>query len=396
MYNLSHKGTTCGQTCCNGFLERLQNAMLTGRISIVGSTNRGDAQTQADARVAAYHLGRAFAKAGLPILVYYDDSIFIEAEVVRGYLESGSAAVNSIEVRYPEKVDENNVPNPPPFAKYQGHPSFVFHPDKNPEWEISFYRSLDEIGGMLVLQGGSSTLIAGLISIGANKPVLVCSGCGGTAVKLSSILAERGAITPTEKALLQARPEPAGVQKWAETCVALLLKQADAIEAKRREQAAKAESARKRRNQQTITAAVFVVTALVLCILNWDNSLKLSPLGVRAVLFVVAGLSGALGAMLWSTLPFLRPKTQEEPDSVWGTCALGLIIGCLSALIYLVAQEHGFPELRGFVDEKKISISELHADYLAKLIPSVMITALAAGMTLDRAFKALIKHKAVD
>jgi hypothetical protein len=138
---------------------------LTGGISIVGSTNRGDAQTQADARVAAYHLGRALAKAGLPILVYHDDAIFIKAEVVRGYLDSGSAAVNSIEVRCPEKVDENNVPNPPPFAKYQGHPSFMFHPDKHPEWEISFYRSLEEIGGMLVLQGGSSTLIAGLISI---------------------------------------------------------------------------------------------------------------------------------------------------------------------------------------------------------------------------------------
>jgi hypothetical protein len=34
-------------------------------------------------------------------------------------------------------------------------------------------------------------------------------------------------------------------------------------------------------------------------------------------------------------------------------------------------------------------INEFKADYLAKLVPFVLLTALAAGMTLDRVFKSL-------
>lgn len=152
------------------------SSMIVGRIAIVGSTNRGDATTQAAAKNAAYHLGKALAVRRLPILVYYDEPIFAEAEVVHGYVDSGDTPASSIEVRYPEKLDNQGVPKPPPFASYSGLPSFLFRPDKHREWEISFYQSLEEIGGMLVLQGGSSTLIAGLVASGYNKPIVTCSG----------------------------------------------------------------------------------------------------------------------------------------------------------------------------------------------------------------------------
>src|SRR5437588_9150003 len=136
-------------------------AMITGRIAIVGSTNRGDSTIQGETKMAAYALGKALAKKGLPLLVYFDEPIFLEAEVVHGYLDSGTAAVNSIEVRYPKKLDASNVPKPAPFSQSKD-PAFAFNPDENLEWEISFYRSLEEIGGMVVMQGGSSTLIAGV------------------------------------------------------------------------------------------------------------------------------------------------------------------------------------------------------------------------------------------
>jgi hypothetical protein len=119
--------------------------------------------------------------------------------------------------------------------------------------------------------------------------------------------------------------------------------------------------------------------------------LKFPPVGVLVVIFLVAGLSGATGAMLRSIVPFLRTDRKDTLDSPWGTVALGLIVGLVSTLIYLVAQEHGFPELKGTVPEEKIT--EFKADYFAQLIPFAMITALVAGMTLDSTFKALLKRR---
>lgn len=366
--------------------------MITGPIAIVGSTNRGDALIQAEAKTAAYHLGKALAKRRLRILVYFDDPIFLETEVVRGYVDSGIAAEGSIEVRYPEKKDASGVPKPPPFVNYYGQPSFAFQPDDNPEWEVSFYQSLGDIGGMLVLQGGSSTLIAGLIALGYNKPVLPCSGFGGTAVKLGSVLAERGLVTQTTKTRLQVRPDSASLPAWADDCVNILLLQAAAIEAKRQEQARADALVKRRETAYIIVAAFFAAISLGLCIVNWDNTLGLSPLGVRLLLFCVAALSGATGAMLWSTVPFLRRRVGDTPASIWGTAALGLMVGCFTTLIYLIAQERGFPDFAGAFTEEKVAI--LKADYLAKLFPSVVLTALVAGLTLDRAFKGLLKKRA--
>jgi hypothetical protein len=243
---------------------------------------------------------------------------------------------------------------------------------------------------MVIFQGGSSTLIAGVIALGYNKPVLSCSGFGGMAVKLTSVLAEKGAIAPEEKARLEVRPREAAPD-WAKECVEILLKQAEKIDSKRQQQAINAASVKRRQAVHTLLAASMATIALILCILNWDNSLRLPPDGVRGVIFLVAGLSGATGALLRSIVPFLRAARKDTLESPWGTVALGLIVGLVSTLIYLVAQEHGFPELKGTVLEEKIS--ELKADYCAQLTPVVMITALVAGMTLDSTFKSLLKRR---
>lgn len=209
-------------------------------------------------------------------------------------------------------------------------------------------------------------------------------------MKLGSLLADKGAITPDEKTHLQLRPLSAA-QDWADRCVTILLRQAEEIERKKREQAEVAVSAKHRQRARAIWAATLGVIAVALCVSNWDNPFKLSPMNVRLIIFAVASLAGATGAMLWSALPFLHSSVKDVPDSVRGSWSLGLIIGCLAALIYVIAQEAGFPELAGTIPEEKIH--EFKADYLAKLIAPALITALVAGMTLDRAFKALMKQR---
>jgi len=63
-------------------------------------------------------------------------------------------------------------------------------------------------------------------------------------------------------------------------------------------------------------------------------------------------------------------------------------------VIYLIAQQRGFPDLGTVIAEDKIAM--LKADYLAKLLWSVMVTAVLAGLTLDRAFSTIIRKRLSD
>jgi len=100
----------------------------------------------------------ALAKAGMRILVYSSGEDFLEGPIVRGYIESQVAATGSIQVRYPFTGAK------PAFPEQQAHRRmFDWRPDDSPDWETSFYRSLNEVDGILLLGGGSSTLIAGLV-----------------------------------------------------------------------------------------------------------------------------------------------------------------------------------------------------------------------------------------
>src|SRR4030095_16403237 len=58
--------------------------------------------------------------------------------------------------------------------------------DVNEGWEASFYRSLAEADGLLLVGGGPSTLIAGHVGLALEKPVLPITYFNGGAAKLHS------------------------------------------------------------------------------------------------------------------------------------------------------------------------------------------------------------------
>src|SRR4051794_18473212 len=76
------------------------------KIAIVGSVAEDPVpelglRDPGTARHAAQAIGRELAQRGLAIVVYSADPQFIEADVVRGYVESGAAEPGSIEIRQP-------------------------------------------------------------------------------------------------------------------------------------------------------------------------------------------------------------------------------------------------------------------------------------------------------
>jgi 3',5'-cyclic AMP phosphodiesterase CpdA len=176
-------------------------------IAIVGSVDPTRSYTPPirNAERAAelgHELGRRLAEAGMRIVVYSSNRQFIESYFVRGYLESGQAKKMSIEVRYPVDHDDYRL-----FPLYNKYPD-CFHlcPDHHSSWEVSFYDSIHNVDGLVLLGGGSSTLVSGLLAITDRKPLISIADFGGSAETVWSLLNPNNHIATAEQIELMGRP----------------------------------------------------------------------------------------------------------------------------------------------------------------------------------------------
>jgi hypothetical protein len=109
----------------------------------------GNVKTHPNAPEAAEALGSALAKARLRILVYSSGEDFLERHIVKGYVASQAAAKRSVQVRYALHGSK------PAFPEQQTHAEvFDWRPDPSPDWEVSFYQSLSDADGILLMGGG--------------------------------------------------------------------------------------------------------------------------------------------------------------------------------------------------------------------------------------------------
>ena len=149
-------------------------------IAIVGSIREGtvDEGREEDARKACEELGKKLAEKGFRIVVYSSDSQFIEPYIVKGYVASQKAEKNSILCYHPQwqKID---------FPEMKENSSlFKEKADPNKDWEISYYKSLAEVDGALILGGGYSTLITGHILLSRQLPIVSIAQFGGKAKEI--------------------------------------------------------------------------------------------------------------------------------------------------------------------------------------------------------------------
>jgi hypothetical protein len=141
-------------------------------IAIIGSIDekRTDydppVKNASGARSAGRALGKALAEAEHPILVFSSSPDFIESYIVEGYVQSNKAKAKSIIMLYPRRTDPTIHGD---FAEQKTHPT-LFDPrtDTHSRWEASYYQSLPDVDGVLMIGGGIATLIMGLMAL-ANK-----------------------------------------------------------------------------------------------------------------------------------------------------------------------------------------------------------------------------------
>lgn len=326
------------------------------------------------ARNAAEEIGRELAKAGCRILVYSSSADFIEVDVVRGFMSAKAGRAGSIQVRYPLSRPQE------PFPLQQDNEDlFDWCPDRSSDWEVAFYRSLEEVDGMILIGGGSSTLIGGLVAMGHRIPILALAAFGGAAAKVWESLSVDRDLATREDISLMARP------KWgadsAKECVQALLGQRERLQ--REQQALRLQELRKSgllKKQALVAMALFFISLAAVPV-AWGG--LVSYLWLLFLLFFSPMLGGVSGATIRMVFDWREGATPLAPHSAWITVALGLISGGVSGLLFISAQLSALP---AGTDQVVAKLQEAQA---SRLVPFALAIGFIAGFTLDAVFRKL-------
>jgi len=333
-------------------------------VAIVGSAKNGD-----KASAAAETLGRELAKAGFRILVYSSEPDFLECHVVRGYVASGIALRCSVEVRYPLHGVK------PAFAEQSTNRElFDWRPDHAPDWEMSFYQSLSEVQGVILIGGGPSTLIAGAVARGHQLAIVALPGFGGKAEQVWQNLRPGPDLANNDEISLMAHPD--WTDQMGADCVKALTDQlarkAEIIRQKRLEEVRKETSIRR---HAVVAGLLFIAAFAMVPISAWDKPV---PWIVMAALFVCPALAGISGATIRLVFDLRQGSVPLSPQSAITTGALGLIAGGIAGLLFITAQMATATEPGALPKQA------------ARLVPFCFLIGFTGGMTLDAVFRKLI------
>jgi hypothetical protein len=317
----------------------------------------------AKANAAAKALGGALAKKGHGLIVY--DANYIEAVVVGAYVAANPPVPDRgapIVVRQPPAAT-NAV-----FAEERTHPAlFDRLADSSGQWEVSFYRSLADADGLMLIGGANSTLIAGQVAIGAKIPVLALLRTGGAADTVWRTIAP-GVDLPTgnEHARMADDPGEDAAKLWVEVL----------------------EGQDGRRNAvetgpivwHAVGASVLFVLALAAAFggqLGADSlPASARPAVTKALLFGATLLAGVAGAAVRMVFERRYGRGPRVPPSMAITAALGLMAGALAGMLYLVAQPGDL---------------EITANTAGlRLVSLVLMVATVGGLTAEAVFRKLL------
>jgi hypothetical protein len=339
----------------------------------------GNVTTDAAAPAAAEQLGRELAKAGFQVIVYSSGDDFLEGRIVRGYVASRVAARRSIQVRYPLHGAK------PEFTEQQTNAEvFDWRPDRSQDWEMSFYQSLNEVDGILLMGGGDSTLIAGLVAMGRGMAMLPIAGFGGKTTKVwESLLPGRDLPTADEISLM-ARPG------WSEDCAAECVKalQNQLARKAERERQLRLEQLREETSVSWHAALALLLFVLAVATVPASLTMPLWPSAIMWLLFMSPLLAGVAGSTIRLVFDLRRGSVPLTKQSSVTTAAMGLIAGGVAGLLFVTAQ---------LTTQQPTTPGQLFSLEQAKrLVPFGVVIGFVAGLTLDAVFRKLISTDVVD
>jgi hypothetical protein len=314
-----------------------------------------------ESRAIAKSLGAELAKRGHGLVVY--DAAFIEADVVEGYVSAtkdANPAVAPIIIRQPQ--DAKLVP----FKEEATHPTlFERRADKTGLWEVSFFRSLTDSDGLILVGGSYSTSVAGQVAIGARIPILAVERSGGSARTVWKTIAP-GIDLPSivEHAHMARDASPGIVSSWI-----------DGLEAQRRRRYAVERGPILWHAAYASFLFVLAMTAALGSHLV-PTTIELFPDSLRKALFFGSTLlAGAAGAAIRLVFERRYGAGSLVPPAIGITLALGMMAGALAGLLYFVSQP-GALVLTGSEGLRLVAI--------------VVVVSTVAGLTVEAVFRKLL------
>lgn len=275
---------------------------------------------------AAAAIGHELAVRGCRIVVFSSRPQYIEQAVVRGYIDSRRAYPRSIQIRGRYGADAD-------FEQLRQHPEyFASYPEPTRDWEVSFYRSLLSVDGVLLIGGGRSTFAAGLLAISRQIALAPVAAFGAAAERVWRRLSRERTYATEEDVAALAQPWHA---TSAEAVVSALLAQCE------RRAAADVRSRRLEASARRRTAVGlgFAVVLLLLSLATIPLAYGL-PVGSwqnLAVLVVAALLASIWGAVI---------RNAYDWGAEWlRASVLGSAAGTIAFLLFVAAQMSTNPQL---------------------------------------------------
>lgn len=319
---------------------------------------------------AAADLGRALAEGGFGLIVYSATPDFIETHVVRGYIDSGLAKPRSIHVRYPLGGPGTDVK----FQHEDEQPG-LFHrqPDHHQYWQMSFYQSLLDADGVIIVGGAESAFMTGIVARMNNVPCAALATFGGSAESVWR--AALGSLATDEHRQIMSQPSWHPTQ--AALVVRLLKEQREAIEARKRTDAAARTRAEQVQRRRLIYAAAACVMAVVLTGIGWFSTSP--PVWLFATAFfgtpLLAGIGGGLARLIFNDYHGDTPRAGQTTGQ---SMVLGMIAGLVAAVLFVLAQLASNPDAS--------NLSSGIPPALGRLIAFELIVGLIGGFTLEAVF----------
>jgi hypothetical protein len=337
-------------------------------VAIVGSIESGRAYTpelkRPDAAPAACReLGRQLALAGYDLAVFSAKPKYVEYDVVQGYAQEADGA-GTVFLHVPRHRDHD-------FRLPDGSSAEVrLVRDSGPEWEVSFYRTLLDCDGVLLVGGGQSTRVAGVIAMAQRIPMLPVAAFGGGASQVWANLDKvRNDTTDDDIVLLG--------QDWRSDSARRLVRCLDQQRLRRADR----QHAHERTARRSLLSAglgTAVALLLLMCsLLGFPLAGEPGPATGRrlAVLVGTPLLASMAGAVI---------RSSFEAADQWPRAAVrGLGAGVVSVLLYVASQLLTVPSLLDELDVRRLLFFTVPLGF-------------SAGFTFDLVFERLRSGTAPD
>ncbi|MGW0778838.1 hypothetical protein ACWD01_35680 [Streptomyces sp. NPDC002835] len=313
------------------------------------------------ARDACRLLGAELSRAGCDLAVFSSKSTYIEADVVQGYAEAAGADLPGSVFAYPPRHKDVDFPLPQDSAV-----TVQTVRDTSGEWEVSYYRTLLTCDGVLLVGGGQSTRVAGIVALSQRVPVLPVAAFGGGASQVWVNLDKtRNGTEDADIALLGDNWQPDAAPRL----VACLLRQ------RAQRQASEAAAQRAGRFRALMAGASLVLS--VLCMLFAVAAIVLAPSAGPAT---VRSLSVLLVAPLFASVAgALIRHSFETGSSSLRAAVRGLGAGLVSVLLYCASQMLTVPTLLDSLDVRRLLFFTVPLGFSAGFTFDLVFERLRAG-----------------